>query len=108
AAVRTGLMPLVGREEELQLLRRYWEQSKAGTGQVVLLSGEPGIGKSRLVQTLKEQVLAEGATRIEFHCSPYHQNSAFYPIIEHLQRLLQLAQNETPQAKLTKLQQVLV
>ena len=57
----------------------------------MLLSGEAGIGKSRLVQTLKEQVLAEGATRIEFRCSPYHQNSAFYPIIEHLQRLLQFA-----------------
>src|SRR6185369_2147260 len=107
AAVRTGLMPLVGREEELQLLRRYWEQSKAGTGQVVLLNGEPGIGKSRLVQALKEQVIAEGATRIEFRCSPYHQNSAFYPIIEHLQRLLQFAREETPQDKLAKLQQTL-
>src|SRR6185369_11925734 len=106
-AVRRGLTPLVGREEELGLLRRRWEQAKAGEGQVVLLSGEPGIGKSRLVQTLKEQALTEGATRIEFRCSPYHQNSAFYPIIEHLQRLLQFAPHDPPQAKLTTLQQTL-
>ena len=106
-AVGAGLTPLVGREEELGLLQRRWEHAKNGTGQVVLLSGEAGIGKSRLAQALKEQVLAESATRIEFRCSPYHQNSAFYPIIDHLQRLLQFAQNETPQAKLAKLQQVL-
>ncbi|HKA53506.1 MAG TPA: adenylate/guanylate cyclase domain-containing protein, partial [Candidatus Binatia bacterium] len=106
-AVSKGLTPLVGREEELGLLRRRWEQAKAGEGQVVLLSGEPGIGKSRLVQTLKEQAGAESATRIEFRCSPYHQNSAFYPITEHLRRLLQLAPHDTPQTKLEKLQQTL-
>ncbi len=107
AAVRKGLTPLVGREEELGLLRRRWEQAKTDEGQAVLLSGEPGIGKSRLVQTLKEQVSAEGATRIEFRCSAYHQNSAFYPIIEHLQRLLQLGQDDASQTKLAKLQQAL-
>ena len=106
-AVQKGLTPLVGREEELSLLQRRWEHAKEGAGQVVLLSGEAGIGKSRLVQALKEQVVAEGATRIEFRCSPYHQNSAFYPIIEHLQRLLQFQHEETPQAKLAKLQQAL-
>ena len=87
-AISTGLTPLVGRDEELGLLRRRWEQAKAGEGQAMLLSGEPGIGKSRLVQTLKEHVIAEGAARIEFRCSAYHQNSAFYSIVEHLQRLL--------------------
>jgi class 3 adenylate cyclase len=107
AAMQTGLTPLVGREEELALLQRRWNQTKASDGQVVLLSGEPGIGKSRLVQTLKEQVIAEGATRIEFRCSAYHQNSAFYPIVDHLQRLLQFSPQDTPQAKLTKLQQTL-
>ena len=107
AAVRTGLTPLVGREEELGLLRRHWERVKGGAGQAVLLSGEAGIGKSRLVQELKEQVIREGSTRLEFRCSPYHQNSALSPIIEHLQRLLHFEREDTPLAKLAKLQQAL-
>jgi predicted ATPase len=107
-SVQKGLTPLVGRDAELGVLQQCWEQAKAGDGQVVQLSGEPGIGKSRLVQELKEYVSAEGATRIEFRCSPYHQNSAFYPLIDHLQRRLQLAHHETPQAKLAKLQQALL
>jgi len=74
----------------------------------VLLSGEAGIGKSRLVQELKEEVSREGATCLAFRCSPYHQNSAFYPIIDHVQRLLQFQREESPQAKLNKLQQTLV
>src|SRR5262245_21521846 len=106
-AVSRGLTPLVGREHEMGLLRERWERAKQGEGQVILLSGEPGIGKSRLVQTLKEQVSAEGANRIEFRCSAYHQNSAFYPITEHLQRFLPFQSEETPQAKLDKLTQVL-
>jgi class 3 adenylate cyclase/predicted ATPase len=106
-AVRTGLTPLVGREEELGLLRRRWEQAKAGEGQVVLLSGEPGIGKSRLMQTLKKQASGEDTTCMEFRCSPYYQNSAFYPILDHWQGLLQFAPHETAHAKLTKLQQAL-
>jgi hypothetical protein len=103
-AVRAGLTPLVGREAELGLLRQRWEQAKTGAGQVVLLSGEPGIGKSRLVQELKEQLAHEGVTHIEFRCSPYHQNSALYPIIDHLQRLLQFAREDSPTVKLEKLQ----
>jgi predicted ATPase len=106
-AVTAGLTPLVGREEEVGILQRRWAQAKGGEGQAVLLNGEAGIGKSRLVQTLKEQVSSEGATRIEFRCSPYHQNSAFYPTVEHLQRLLQFAPHATPHAKLAKLQQML-
>jgi hypothetical protein len=106
-AVKRGLTPLVGRDHEVRLLRDRWERAKQGAGQVVLLSGEPGIGKSRLVQELKEQVSAEGAIRIELRCSPYHQNSAFYPIIEHLQRLLQFTREDSPALKLEKLQHTL-
>ena len=108
ATVSTGLTPLVGRDLEAGLLRERWAQAKGGEGQVVLLSGEAGIGKSRLVQALKEQVTAEGATRIEFRCLLYHQNSALYPIIMHLQRLFQFQREESPQAQLEKLQQRLV
>jgi class 3 adenylate cyclase/predicted ATPase len=106
-SVQKGLLPLVGREEELSVLQRRWAQAQADEGQVVLLSGEPGIGKSRLMQTLKEQASAEGATCIEFRCSPYHQNSAFYPLLDHLQRLLQFAPHEPAHAKLSKLQRAL-
>jgi class 3 adenylate cyclase/predicted ATPase len=106
-AVQKGLTPLVGREPELGLLRAHWEQAKTGAGQVVLVGGDPGIGKSRLVQELTEQLKHEGVTRLEFRCSPYHQNSAFYPIIDRLQRLLQFDREDTPQAKLSKLQQAL-
>ena len=106
-AVQTGLTPLVGRMEELALLQRRWEQAKAGEGQMVLLAGEPGIGKSRLVQELKEHVTVDRATRIEFRCSAYHHNSAFYPILTHVQRLLAFVPEDTPQDKLAKLQQQL-
>ena len=106
-AVSAGLTPLIGRDHEVGLLQERWTQAKEGAGQVVLLSGEAGIGKSRLGQTFKEHVMAEGATRIEFRCSPYHQESAFYPIIDHLQRLLLFAREDSPAAKLEKLQHTL-
>lgn len=105
--VHTGLTPLVGRDQEVALLRQHWERAKAGAGQAVLLSGEAGVGKSRVLQALKEQLGPEPTTRIEFRCSPYHQNSAFYPIIEHLQRFLKFQREDSPQTKLGKLQRTL-
>jgi len=107
AATQAGLTPLVGREHEIAMLLERWQLAQDGEGQVVLLSGEPGIGKSRLVQEFKEQLAHEGVTRIEFRCSPYHQNSALYPIIDHLQRLLQFAREDSPATKLEKLQHTL-
>jgi class 3 adenylate cyclase/predicted ATPase len=106
-AIRTGLTPFIGRDAELAVLRQCWEQASAGHGQVVLLNGEPGIGKSRLVQELKEQVGHDGVIRVEFRCSPYYQNSTLYPIIDHLQRLLQFAREDTPAVKLEKLRRTL-
>lgn len=88
------------------MLRR-WEQSKAGLGQVVLISGEAGIGKSSLVEALRAHVLQEGLTRVAFRCSPYRTNSALYPVIEHVQRVLYYQRDETPATKLTKLEQTL-
>jgi class 3 adenylate cyclase/predicted ATPase len=106
AAGRTGLTPLVGREQEIGLLRERWAQVKEGTGQVVLLSGEAGIGKSRLVQVLTEQVAAEPQTWLTpCQCSPYHQNTALYPLIDLLERVaLRLEREESPEQKLLKLE----
>jgi hypothetical protein len=88
AAGHTGLTPLVGREPEVALLRERWAQVKEGVGQVVLLSGEAGIGKSRLVQVLTAQVAAEPqAWLTPCQCSPYFQNTALYPMIELLKRV---------------------
>jgi predicted ATPase len=103
----SGLTPLVGRDSEVALLLERWAQSQDGAGQVVLLRGEAGIGKSRLVEVLRERAISEGATRIVFRCSPYHQNSALYPVIDHLQRFLQWQRDETPEAKFDKLERVL-
>ncbi len=104
---RAGLIPRVDREEEMALLGRCWERTKEGQGQVVLLSGEPGIGKSRLVQEIKEQVVREGCIQAEFRASPYHENTAYYPIIGHLQRVLDLQTSDSSQQKLDKLERKL-
>jgi class 3 adenylate cyclase/predicted ATPase len=101
---RAGVPFLVGRDEEVGLLRRRWEQSKERLGQVVLITGEPGIGKTALVATLRAEVRREGATRLTFRCSPYHQNSALYPVIEHLQRMLQFQRDDASEEKLRKLE----
>jgi predicted ATPase/class 3 adenylate cyclase len=103
----TGLTPLVGRKPEVSLLRERWAQSTDGRGQVVLLSGEAGIGKSRLVHVLTEHIADDGALRLTLRCSPYHTNSAFYPVIEHLQRLLRWHRDTPPAARLAALEQAL-
>jgi predicted ATPase len=106
----TGLIPLVGRAQEMGLLWERWAQVKDGMGQVVLLSGEAGIGKSRLVQVLMEQVATEPqAWLTPCQCSPYHQNTALYPMIELLERVvLRFEREESPQQKLRKLEGFLV
>src|SRR3954469_279062 len=84
----TGLTPLVGREEEVDLLLRRWSQAQDGEGQVVLLCGEPGIGKSRVLNALRERLEVQGVLALRFQCSPYHVNSAFWPIIDNFERAL--------------------
>ena len=101
------MKPLVGRGEELGLIMRRWEQSKAGQGQVVLISGEAGIGKSALVDTLRAHVRREGLTRVTARCSPYHTNSALYPVMVHVQQVVGLARDDTAAEKLTKLERAL-
>jgi class 3 adenylate cyclase/predicted ATPase len=103
-AATRGLTPLVGRDAEVTLLLERWTQAKEGRGQVALLSGEPGIGKSRLVQVVKERVGDEPHARWECHCSPYAQNSALYPVIDLMQRTLHLQRDDAPEAKLGKLE----
>jgi predicted ATPase len=102
-----GLTPLVGRESEVTLLQERWQQAKSGQGQVILLSGDAGIGKSRLVQVLKDQVAAEPHVRWECRSSEYSQNTALYPLIELFQRIWQLEAHGTPDAKLAKLEHAL-
>ena len=102
--VTAGVALLIGREEESGLLRRRWDQSKAGLGQVVFVSGEAGIGKSALVGGLRAQVRAAGSPRITFRCSPYHTASAFHPVITHLAHVWQFARDDAPATRLMKLE----
>ncbi len=103
----SGLTDLVGREEELELLLRRWSRAKRGEGQVVLLSGEAGIGKSRLTAALLERLADEPHTRLRYFCSPQHTDSAFYPIIGQMERAAGMAHDDTPQATLGKLDALL-
>ena len=102
-----GLTDLVGREEELDLLLRRWPKAKNGEGQVVLLSGEPGIGKSRLTAALLERLATEPHTRLRNFCSPQHTDSALYPTIGQMERAAGFTYKDTPQAKLDKLDALL-
>jgi class 3 adenylate cyclase/predicted ATPase len=103
-ALHTGaLTELVGREEELELLLRRWSKAKAGEGQVVLLSGEPGIGKSRLTVALTGRLKGEPLTAMRYFCSPQHTDSAFYPIISQLERAAAFERHDLPESKLEKI-----
>jgi class 3 adenylate cyclase/tetratricopeptide (TPR) repeat protein len=106
-ALRATTTPLVGRDEEIDLLMRRWAQAKHGEGQVVLVSGEPGIGKSRIAQTVAERISAEPHTRLRYFCSPHHQDSALYPSIAQLERAAGFRREDTDQQRLDKLEAVL-
>src|SRR5438477_11179670 len=99
-----ALSPLVGRDEEIHLLLRRWGRAKAGDGQVVLVSGEAGIGKSRIVAALYERLEAGSAIRLRYFCSPYHQDSALFPIIDQLARAAGFAAEDPAAVKLDKLE----
>jgi DNA-binding winged helix-turn-helix (wHTH) protein/predicted ATPase len=101
------LSPLIGRDEEIDLLLRRWVSAKTGNGQVVLVSGEPGIGKSRLAAALAERLQAEPHLRLRYFCSPSHQGSAFHPFIAQLERAAGFAHDDTPAARLENLEAVL-
>src|SRR5262245_37368281 len=103
----TNLTPLVGREAEIALLLERWERAKEGDGQVVLLSGEPGIGKSRIVQDLRVRLSDELHTRLSHYCSQYHTSSPLYPVIGLLERAADFDRRDTVEAKLNKLEALL-
>jgi class 3 adenylate cyclase/tetratricopeptide (TPR) repeat protein len=103
----SALTRLVGRDEEIELLVRRWARAKAGDSHIVLLSGEPGIGKSRIVAALQEQLRGEPHTRIRYFCSPQHQNSALYPVIRQLEHAAGFERDDPLEIKLDKLEALL-
>jgi class 3 adenylate cyclase/tetratricopeptide (TPR) repeat protein len=106
-ALRSEATPLLGRDEELDLLLRLWQEAKAGEGRVVLISGEPGIGKSRLTAELGRRIASEPHTRLRYFCSPYHQDSALYPFTLQLERAAGFARDDPAEEKLSKLRALL-
>jgi class 3 adenylate cyclase/tetratricopeptide (TPR) repeat protein len=106
-ALHETITPLVGREEEMELLLRRWTQAKAGNGRVVLISAEPGVGKSRLAEAFVERIAAEPHVWVRYFCSPHHQHSALYPVIAQMERTAGFAHADEPAARLAKLQALL-
>src|SRR5205807_1164102 len=102
-ALRSGETPLVRRDEEVALLVRRWQQAKSGEGRVVLISGEPGIGKSRLTAALSEHIGSEPHARLRYFSLPHYQDSALYPFIVQLERAAGFARDDMVEAKLGKL-----
>jgi class 3 adenylate cyclase/tetratricopeptide (TPR) repeat protein len=107
-ALRSGTTPLIGRDEEVELLLRRWEQAKMSEGRVVLISGEPGIGKSRLAAALSERIRTHPHTRLRYFCLPHHQDSALYPFIIQLERAAGFTRDDTVETKLSKLRALFV
>ena len=106
-ALRSGTTPLVGRDEELGLLLRHWAQAKAGSGRVVLISAEPGVGKSRLAAAMAERIAAESHIRLRYFCSPHHQDSALFPVIAQMERAAAFQHVDGSATRLAKLQSLL-
>ena len=102
-----ALTPLVGREEEIELLLRRWRRAAEGEGQVVLICGEPGIGKSRLAAALRDRLEGEEYTRLRYFSSPHHQDSALYPFISQLERAAGFEREDPVETKLDKLEALL-
>jgi class 3 adenylate cyclase/tetratricopeptide (TPR) repeat protein len=106
-ALRTATTPLVGRKEEMELLLRRWEQAKGRNGCVVLISGEPGIGKSRIVQSTLERIKDQPHIRLRYFCSPHHQDTPLYPVIRQLERNVKFRREDTAEQRLGKLEMLL-
>src|SRR3954454_19563169 len=106
-ALHGTITPLVGRDEEIELLLRRWAQAKAGNGKVVLIAAEPGVGKSRLAEALMKRIAAEPHIRMRYFCSPHHQDSALYPVIAQMERAAGFMHGDEPAARLAKLHTLL-
>src|SRR5262252_2189272 len=106
-ALHATTTPLIGRDEEIDLLLRRWDQAKRGEGRVLLISGEPGIGKSRIAQTMMERLDNEPHTRLRYFCSPHHQDSALYPAITQLERAAGFRRDDSDEQRLAKLEALL-
>jgi len=106
-ALRSGATPLVGRDEEMELLLRRWAQAKAGSGRTVLISAEPGVGKSRIAEALAERIATEPHIRLRYFCSRHDQDSALHPVIAQLERAAAFAREDVPETKLAKLEAML-